>query len=168
MNSRQLIVAGILLGLGLGGFFDGIVLHQLLQWHHMLSVPYPPTSVDNLEINTLWDGLFHAATYLFTVAGLFLLWRAIHRSQTRWPTRLLIGSLLAGWGLFNVVEGIINHQLLGIHHVRQDIAPGTGQLAWDLGFLAWGALMLGVGWLLVRSGRRTTVTTARLPVTPSR
>ena len=29
--------AGFLLGLGLGGFFDGIVLHQLLQWHHMAS-----------------------------------------------------------------------------------------------------------------------------------
>lgn len=26
--------AGILFGLGLGGFFDGIVLHQILQWHH--------------------------------------------------------------------------------------------------------------------------------------
>lgn len=166
MHVKQLVVAGILLGLGLGGFFDGIVLHQLLQWHHMLSVPYPPTSVDNLEINTLWDGLFHAATYLFTVTGLFLLWRAIHGSRTRWPTRLLVGALLIGWGLFNVVEGIINHQLLGIHHVRQDIAPGAGQLAWDLGFLAWGALMLIVGWLLVRSGRRAITT--RLPTTPTR
>ena len=29
--------AGILLGVGLGGFFDGIVLHQLLQWHHMIT-----------------------------------------------------------------------------------------------------------------------------------
>jgi uncharacterized membrane protein len=23
------------LGIGLGGFVDGIVLHQILQWHHM-------------------------------------------------------------------------------------------------------------------------------------
>ncbi|MCK1539441.1 DUF2243 domain-containing protein, partial [Bradyrhizobium sp. 176] len=37
-NSRSFpISAGVLLGLGLGGFFDGIVFHQLLQWHHMLS-----------------------------------------------------------------------------------------------------------------------------------
>ena len=28
--------AGILYGLGLGGFIDGTVLHQILQWHHML------------------------------------------------------------------------------------------------------------------------------------
>jgi len=32
-----LIAAGIFLGLGLGGFVDGILLHQILQWHHMLS-----------------------------------------------------------------------------------------------------------------------------------
>ena len=70
------VSAGILLGLGLGGFFDGIVLHQVLQWHHMVtSAGYPPDSVDNLELNTLLDGLFHAATWLFTVAGLFILWR---------------------------------------------------------------------------------------------
>src|SRR5690606_27227425 len=63
--------AGILLGLGLGGFFDGIVLHQLLQWHHMAtSAGYPATSVENLELNTLLDGLFHGTTYVFVAAGL--------------------------------------------------------------------------------------------------
>lgn len=45
--------SGILLGLGLGGFFDGIALHQLLQWHHLLtSAGYPPDSVENLDVNT--------------------------------------------------------------------------------------------------------------------
>jgi len=63
--------AGILFGLGLGGFFDGIVLHQLLQWHHMLtSFGYPADNVRNLEINTLWDGIFHSSTY-------FLIWGAL-------------------------------------------------------------------------------------------
>ncbi len=62
-NRGALMRAGILLGVGLGGFVDGIVLHQILQRHHMLSGgPYPPTSLENLEANTLWDGLFHAAT----------------------------------------------------------------------------------------------------------
>ena len=62
--------AAILFGLGIGGFFDGIVLHQVLQWHHMLtSAGYPPDSVENLQINTLWDGLFHASTYLFVLGG---------------------------------------------------------------------------------------------------
>jgi uncharacterized membrane protein len=30
---------GLLLGIGLGGLVDGIVLHQTLQWHHMLTDP---------------------------------------------------------------------------------------------------------------------------------
>jgi hypothetical protein len=51
------VAAGILLGLGLGGFFDGIVLHQLLQWHHMLSTAgYPPDTIENLRVNTLRTG----------------------------------------------------------------------------------------------------------------
>jgi Predicted membrane protein (DUF2243) len=66
--------AGILFGLGLGGFFDGIVLHQLLQWHHMLSSWYPVDTIENVEWNTLWDGIFHSSTYFFVVAGLFVLW----------------------------------------------------------------------------------------------
>src|SRR3712207_8253604 len=71
------VSAGILLGLGLGGFFDGIVLHQPLQWHHLLTdAGYPPDSVENLKINTFWDGLFHNLTYVFVALGLALLWRA--------------------------------------------------------------------------------------------
>ena len=79
------IPAGILFGLGLGGFFDGIVLHQILQWHHMLTdAGYPATSVENLKINTFWDGLFHATTYIFVVMGLIVLWRASRRRHIRW------------------------------------------------------------------------------------
>jgi uncharacterized membrane protein len=65
----------IFLGLGLGGFFDGIVLHQVLQWRHMVSAIEPVNTVPGLEINTLGDGLFHLGTYIFIVAGLALLWR---------------------------------------------------------------------------------------------
>lgn len=144
---RPVVGAGVLLGLGLGGFFDGIVLHQILQWHHMVSVNYPPDTLANLELNTLADGLFHAVTWLLTVAGIFALWRA----RRKWPNGLssgtLMGGLLIGWGLFNLVEGVIDHHLLQVHHVR----PGPNQLAWDLGFLAWGAVMLIGGWLWARS-----------------
>lgn len=157
-TSGGVIRAGILLGLGLGGFFDGIVLHQILQWHHMLSsTEYVPTTIANLQVNVLWDGLFHALTYALTVAGLFLLWQALRRDGTVWSTRLFAGCLLAGWGLFNLIEGVVNHHLLGIHHVREDVLAGPSQLAWDLGFLAWGALMLIGGWLLIRSERQATM-----------
>ena len=41
LNPRPLISAGTLLGIGLGGFVDGIVLHQMLQVHNMLSARRP-------------------------------------------------------------------------------------------------------------------------------
>jgi uncharacterized membrane protein len=146
-KSTPILRAGIFLGLGLGGFFDGIVLHQILQWHHMLSEIYPATNLDNLELNTLLDGLFHGATWIFTVIGLFLLWQAIRNKTVFLSGSVLMGSMLIGWGLFNTVEGIIDHHILQIHHVR----PGENQLFWDLGFLAWGIAMLVGGWFLYRS-----------------
>lgn len=134
-----------MLGLGLGGFFDGIVLHQILQWHHLLSAHVSPDSVANLQLNMLADGLFHAATWVFTVAGVALLYRQVRDGASiRWPG--LAGGLLAGWGAFNVVEGLINHQLLGLHHVRL----GPDELLYDIGFLIWGAVMLIAGIVLLR------------------
>lgn len=144
---RRWIWGGVLLGLGLGGFFDGIVIHQILQWHHMVSSEYLPNTLLNLKINTLADGLFHAVTWVFTVLGLFLLWNGTRGQHVTWRTPAFIGTLLFGWGLFNDVEGLIDHQILGVHHVR----PGPYQLAYDLGFLAWGAIMLLMGWALMRA-----------------
>ena len=147
--------AGVLLGLGLGGFFDGIVLHQVLQWHHMLSSDgYPPTTLHNLQVNTLWDGLFHATTYIFVVIGLAILWRAARVAHTRWSSSMLLGTVLMGFGIFNLVEGIIDHQILGIHHVNET-APRAQWIWWDLGFLLWGAIMVIAGWFLWRNGRQT-------------
>ena len=145
--------AGILFCLGLGGFFDGIVLHQVLQWHHMVtSAGYPADSVENLELNTLLDGVFHAVTYLLVVLGLVMLWRTAHRTHLWWSGKLLVGTILMGFGIFNLVEGIINHQLLGLHHVNETV-PREQWIFWDIAFLVWGALMLAGGWMLYRSGK---------------
>ena len=67
-------------------------------------------------------------------------------------TRIFAGSLALGWGLFNLVEGLIDHQLLGIHHVH----PGAGQLAWDVGFLLFGAALIVAGWAAIKRGRSET------------
>lgn len=155
------VVAGIFFGLGLGGFFDGIVLHQILQWHHMLtSAGFPPNDVHNLKVNTLWDGLFHASTYVFLVAGLIVLWRAAHRTHLWWSWKLLLGTILIGFGVFNLVEGIVDHHLLGIHHVNETV-PREQWIYWDVGFLIWGAVMLIVGWRMLRSGRVESMQQAR-------
>ena len=150
------VSAGLLFGLGLGGFFDGILLHQVLQWHHMLtSAGYPADSVQNLEINTRWDGLFHLSTYLFVLLGLLMLWRTAQRTHVRWSGKLLAGTLLMGFGLFNLVEGLIDHHLLSLHHVNETVPPAQW-IYWDIAFLVWGALMLWGGWRLLRAGRQET------------
>lgn len=146
--------AGLFFGLGLGGFFDGIVLHQILQWHHMVtSAGHPADTVDNLKLNTFLDGLFHATTYVFVVVGLALLWRTAHKAHLWWSGKLLAGTLLMGFGAFNCVEGVVDHHILGIHHVNETV-PRDQWIYWDVGFLVWGAAMLVGGWMLYRAGQR--------------
>src|SRR5687767_11530300 len=144
---------GLLLGIGLGGFLDGIVLHQLLQWHHLLTSTgdHPMTTVAGLEANTLADGFFHVATWICVAVGSWLMFRAWQDGQIAPPYRVHVGLMLAGWGGFNLVEGLIDHQILGVHHVRDDIGAPLG---WDLGFLALGALLVAGGLLLHLRGLR--------------
>jgi uncharacterized membrane protein len=148
-NQRPLIAAGLTLGIGLGGFVDGIVFHQLLQFHNMLSARLPPTTVVNLEINMFWDGVFHAFCWLMSVLGLGMLWQVVHRAQTPLSTSTFVGSLVAGWGLFNVVEGVVDHHVLHLHHVTET----AHHLRWDVAFLGASVLLVAAGWTLIRRGQ---------------
>lgn len=104
-NSR---LPGMLLGVGLGGFVDGILLHQLLQWHHLLSSTntdnigvayYDPKTVSGLEMNTVWDGVFHTVCWLAVLLGLAVLYsRVTGNRRGVWTSRMLWGWILAGWG----------------------------------------------------------------------
>jgi uncharacterized membrane protein len=151
-RSHPPLLPSLLLGIGLGGFVDGIVLHQILQWHHILTAEgcCPATTVGGLEDNTLADGFFHVATWVVVMAGTIVSVRAWQRGQLAPPWRFHFGGLLLGWGLFNLAEGLIDHQILGVHHVRDDLG---GPIGWDLGFLAFGAVLAGVGWALTRVER---------------
>jgi uncharacterized membrane protein len=140
--------AAVVLGLGIGGFIDGIVIHQLLGWHHVLSGWYPPDTEEHLHLNMIGDGLFHLFCLVLVVTGVVLLNRAGPLAA-----RVLWGGLVLGWGLFNVVEGVVDHLVLGVHHVRH----GPGELVWDLGFLVFGAALVAGGALLGRSARRSEV-----------
>ena len=94
------------MGIGLGGFVDGILFHQILQLHSMLSNWVPRTTLVNEQINMFWDGLFHAFTWVMTVLGLLLLWRAVKRDDVPLLGQTYVGAVLSGWGIFNLVEGI--------------------------------------------------------------
>jgi uncharacterized membrane protein len=149
---------GLVLGVGLGGFVDGILLHQILQWHHMLtSAGYPANSVQNYGINTVADGVFHAAAWLATAVGLLMLHRAIRHGYS-WSGRRLVGAMMMGWGIFNVVEGIVDHHLLGLHHVREAAA---NPLLWDVGFLLLGGALIAGGYSIATARVRTADTRAR-------
>jgi uncharacterized membrane protein len=143
-----IIASGTTLGVGLGGFVDGILLHQILQWHEMLSSVVPPVDVVSIKLNMLYDGLFHALMWGTTFAGILILAKAVDASHELPLGRTFGGSLLVGWGMFNVIEGLVDHQLLGLHHVR----PGEGQVAWDVGFLVVSAGLAALGaFVLARS-----------------
>jgi uncharacterized membrane protein len=138
--------AGVVIGVGMGGFVDGILLHQILEWHNMGSAVLPPSTMDAMRTNMRWDGLFHAAVWIVTLVGVFLL---LHAAQSGAPlpsTRAFAGQLLAGWGLFNLVEGVIDHHVLNIHHVR-DLPVHVPIYDWiflliaGVGFLALGLLI---------------------------
>lgn len=97
----------------------------------------------------------HSATYVFVLIGLFLLWRSAHRNHVYWSTKLLIGTMLVGFGAFNTIEGIMDDHILGIHHVNETV-PRSQWLAWDIGFTLWGVAMLVIGIIITGRGDRGT------------
>jgi uncharacterized membrane protein len=149
MIRSKLFAASLLLGAGLGGFFDGIVFHQIAQWHGMLSASVPPHDMASMRHNMRADGWFHAAMWLVTLTGMFLLWNALQEREPAPPTRRFVGGLLLGWGWFNLAEGIVDHHLLELHHVRD--LP-THLPAYDWMFLLLGGIgLIGLGWWLRHS-----------------
>lgn len=151
-GEHGLLRAGIVLGLGFGGFADGIVLHQILAWHHLVCITTycQPYTIEHLQQQNRQDGFFHLTLLLISVLGVVLLFRSARKQADVWTGRAFCGAMLVGWGLFNVVEGLIDHHVLGIHHVL----PGhPQQLLWDMLFLVAGLLYCGVGWALIKCER---------------
>jgi uncharacterized membrane protein len=165
VNSRPLVSAGTVLGIGMGGFFDGILFHQILQVHNMLSARLPKTTIPNIEVNMFWDGLFHAVTWTMTAVGLWMLFRAARRTEVPWSERIFGGAILLGWGLFNLVEGVIDHHILQVHHVYE----AAGLSLWDYLFLGSGAAFIALGWSCIRSAQPAVPTrVARGPLPHTR
>lgn len=144
-GNAPMITAGLCLGIGLGGFINGIMLQQILRWHQMLSSCVPPVTLAAANFNMMWDGVAYLMNLAMTMAGMVLLFRAARRGATL-SSGVLVGSMLGGWGMFTVAEGTIDHLLLGAHHTHS----GPNQLAWDLGYLMFGAALMLIGSAIVR------------------
>lgn len=139
--------SGYLLGFALSGFFDGILLHQILQWHHLLLGVRSPLFQD-MRVQILADGVFHMLMYLIAIAGLWSLWRG----RASLGGRKLLSHALIGFGIWHVLDAFVSHWLLGIHRIKMD---SPNPLFWDLlWFALFGIVPLIAGWLLGRSHNR--------------
>ena len=140
---RLLVASGLLFGIGAAGAFDEIVFHQLLHWHHF----YDPGGPDAALLS---DGLLHAGTWLATVAGLVLRAVAARRgavARATWWAAVLLGA-----GGFQLWDGVVHHELLGLHQVRYGVDSTGYDVAWN----AAGVLLLLAGALLWRRSRART------------
>jgi uncharacterized membrane protein len=141
--------AGFLLGFALGGFFDGILLHQILQWHHLLAGVAPSGTVGDLRFQVLADGLFHLATYAIALVGLGLGWRARGALAADGAGRRIAAWAAIGFGAWHLTDAVLIHWTLGLHRVRMDTA---WPLLWDLGWAAlFGVAPLAAGLRLLRA-----------------
>ncbi|WP_124727930.1 DUF2243 domain-containing protein [Staphylospora marina] len=141
MKRNRTFWGAFLFGIGMIGMLDGIIFHQILQWHSV----YMDTTRHNQIVS---DGLFHLAVTAVLFTGTLILWK----SRTPGDDRSFWGGFLVGGGLFNLVEGIVNHHILQIHHV-QEHTPDP--LPYDLAFDAVSILLLLAGWWLSRSAPST-------------
>jgi len=150
-SRRPVVIASAVIGFGLSGFFDGILLHQILQWHHLLSL-VPGAVFRDLGTQILADGLFHVLMYLITAAGLWLLWRgraALSGDGVGW--RAVAGGGLAGFGVWNFIDVGFFHWTLGIHRIRVNVPdPMLYDVSW---LVILGVIPVAIGWLLLRSDR---------------
>jgi uncharacterized membrane protein len=150
-RSGGLRAAGFLLGFALAGFFDGILLHQVLQWHHLL-IELRSAPFQDLRVQILADGLLHLLMYVLAAVGLWLLWRARREFAEQGADRLLLSRALIGFGVWHILDGVVVHWLLGLHHIRADSA---NPLFWDLLWLfLFGVLFVAAGWRLERRALR--------------
>jgi uncharacterized membrane protein len=154
MNIDSRFRPSLVLGLGLGGFVDGIVFHQLLGWHHLICTTQTcqPVSIASLQRQNTQDGFFHLAVLALSITGVVWLFKTPPaRDQLHGQGRILLGGALSGWGAFNLVEGLIDHEWLGLHHVLPD---SPHWFRYDLLFLLFGLALLLGGWLLARSTKK--------------
>ena len=138
---RRSLRAGVLIGVGVAGFLDETVFHQLLHWHHFYD---RSTSTAGL----VSDGWFHAFSWIAVVAGLFL-YADLQRRRAVVRSRVVAGALL-GWGGFQLYDGLVQHEVLGLHQVRYGVDLLPYDLAWNLA----GVAGLVAGTVVLLAGRR--------------
>jgi uncharacterized membrane protein len=145
---------GLLLGVGLVAFWTASSCINCFVGITCSS----PANV-SLSVNLIADGVFHAGAWLAVLVGVLWLWRRSRRTAGNGQWTALVAAMVAGWGSFNVVEGLVDHYLLNLHHVR----PGPNQAGYDLAFLIFGALLAIGGSIWYRRTAHSARTRLREP-----
>jgi uncharacterized membrane protein len=110
---KSVLLTGILLGVGIIGFVDEAILHQVLQWHTF----YWATSEYG---RVLSDGFFHIFTMVVLLWGVYRLWETSH-VRTPDTHDELAAAMLIGAGGFNTFDGIVDHLVLHVHLVNERV-----------------------------------------------
>ncbi len=140
---RRLRRASFLLGFAMGGFFDGILLHQILQWHHLLS-GVQTGALGSLSAQVAVDGVFHAIMYAIAAAGLIELFRARSAVASSAAIRPRWGHFWIGFGIWHIIDALFSHWITGIHRIKMD---ADNPMVWDLAwFVVFGVVPLLYGW----------------------
>lgn len=134
---RRSTLSGALMGIGVAGFIDETVFHQLLHWHHFYDRSTPSWGL-------ISDGLFHAFSWFCVVAGLFLF--ADLRRRDAWLSLRHWAGFCFGLGGFQLYDGLIQHKWWHIHEIRYHVGLLPYDVAWNI--IAGAILVLGI--LLLR------------------
>lgn len=154
LNPVPLAITFVIIGIGIGGFIDGIFLHQILQWHGISTNILPADTVIGKSVNMFWDDIFHLLTLIAFIIGTTSLIRLLKKKNINPSTKLAVGGCFAGWGIFNLVEGIIHHHILKFHNVKEFSANPE---LWNYGFLASGVVFIIIGFSLIYNPEHFTV-----------
>lgn len=142
-DDRRTVVSGLLFGAGIAAaLIDLFLFHLVLQWHHFYDL-------STTRVALISDGFFHALAWFVTVWGLFLLAEVRSRGRIRWGR--WAGAVIAGVGVFQLVDAVLNHKILGIHQVRYDVDI----LPYDIAWIGSAVVLALVGfWVLRRTDPR--------------
>ena len=138
--NRALLRTGAVLGIGVVGTLDEVLFHQLLQWHNFY-----------VHTTQFWrvfsDGVFHFLSGSALFLGAVLLWGQRRLIGSAGSGRALAAGILFGMGGFNLYDGTIQHKILQLHPVREQV---DNILPYDLAFNAAAVALLAVGWYIWR------------------
>ncbi len=140
IKAKNLLINALILGLGFMGAIDGILFHQLLKWHHVIDH-------HNHRIELFLDGVFNLFVTLLLVFACFKIFKDASNDRLSFNWRIFVGSMTMGAGAFNLLEGLIDHQLLGLHHVKP---ASPNWLLYDIGYLISGVILIIIGFSYVK------------------